>query len=55
MNTDSQAITVSDGRRTIGSRELIALLAMLMSGVALAIDIVGYRKLGIGRFHTLKL
>jgi len=40
MNTDSQAITVSDGRRTIGSRELIALLAMLMSGVALAIDIM---------------
>ena len=40
MSSDSQLITISDRRRTIGSRELIALLAMLMSGVALAIDIM---------------
>lgn len=40
MNDEAQQITITDGRRTIGSRELIALLAMLMSGVALAIDIM---------------
>ena len=40
MNSESQQITISDGRRSIGSRELITMLAMLMSGVALAIDIM---------------
>lgn len=40
MTSESRQITITDERRTIGSRELITMLAMLMSGVALAIDIM---------------
>ena len=35
-----EAIAVSDGRRTMGGRELIAVLALVMSIVALAVDIM---------------
>lgn len=38
--TEQRSTEISDGRRTIGRRELVVLLALIMSIVALAIDIM---------------